>query len=286
MKHTSLFPVVLMSKVLGVSCSGYYKWRTTRPKSEARKAFLARAIEKAFDGSEQTYGSPRIVVELRKMNIHISKTTVARIMRAHNISVIPKKSFTLTTDSKHAYKVAKNLLDRNFTVDQPNRVWVSDITYIAIGRRFCYLTICMDLFDRAIVGWNLSADMSAENTSIKALKKALRNRSVTPSDRLMVHSDRGVQYACKEFVDLLEEYNCVQSMSRKGNCWDNAVAESFFKTIKGEKINKFNLTSFDQAKLLVFKYIDGWYNTKRIHSHLNGLSPVEYFYQNISKLVA
>jgi transposase InsO family protein len=275
-----------MPRALGVSRSGYYKWlKTNKIRQSVYEEKLA-AIERVFQDSDKTYGSPRISVEIKKAGRSLSKTTVARIMKANKLKVVPHRKFIHTTDSNHDFTVSKNLLKRNFTVDAPKKVWVSDITYIPYNNKFCYLTMFMDLYDRAIVGWSLSKDMSTENTTIKALQNALKNRSIDEGQHLLVHSDRGVQYASKEFRNLLKEKKCIQSMSRKGNCWDNAVAESFFKSIKSEKLDRYHIGSYEEAFTLVFRYIDGWYNTKRIHSALNGLSPIEYFFKNIVNLAA
>ena len=149
-----------------------------------------------------------------------------------------------------------------------------------------YLTIVLDLADRMIVGWNLSDNMTANDTTIAAFRKAVKNRNLKKEDFLMFHSDRGVQYACTEFTSILEAYNCTQSMSRKGNCWDNAVAESFFKTIKSEYIYNYKIESQESARSLIFRYIEGWYNTKRIHSALDGKSPLEVFYEKVHILAA
>jgi len=275
-----------MSRVLGVSRSGYYKWLTIYNLRHSKNEKKLEKIKDVFKESGQTYGSPRIAIEIKKAGDTISKTTVARIMKANNLKVVPRKKFVLTTDSDHEYTVSENLLDRKFKVEAPNKVWVSDITYIPYNNKFCYLTIYMDLYDRAIVGWALSKDMTVINTTIAALQKAFKNRTIPKGQSLMIHSDRGVQYASKSFRSILKRKNCVQSMSRKGNCWDNAVAESFFKSIKSEKLDKYEIKSFDEAYTLVFRYIEGWYNTKRIHSALNGMSPIEYFYKNLVNLAA
>ena len=275
-----------MTRLLGVSRSGYYKWLNINTLRQSSDKEILDSIKIVFKQSERTYGSPRIAIEIKKQGFLLSKTTVARIMKKNNIQVVPKKKFVHTTDSDHDFKVCENLLNRNFKVDAPNKVWISDITYIPYENKFCYLTMFMDLYDRAIVGWTLSKDMTVVNTTVKALKNAIENRKLNVNQKLMVHSDRGIQYASNDFKQLLADKNCIQSMSRKGNCWDNVVAESFFKSIKSEKLDKYNIQSFDQAYSLVFRYIDGWYNTKRIHSTLNGLSPVEFFYKNIVNLAA
>ena len=192
----------------------------------------------------------------------------------------------VTTNSKHNFHIPENLLNRNFNVDRINRVWVGDITYIRVNHNWMYLTVVLDLADRMVVGWNLSDNMTANDTSIAAFNKAIQSRNLKKEDQIMFHSDRGVQYACSEFTSKLDEYNCTQSMSRKGNCWDNAVAESFFKTIKCEYIDSYNFESQAIAQSMLFRYIEGWYNTKRIHSALDGKSPLEAFYEKVHILAA
>lgn len=276
----------MMSKVLKVSQSGYYKWRLNKESLKDKCQKLDEGIKKVFDNSNGTYGSPRIAVELEKSDLAVSKNTIARRMQVMNLTARPKKKFVITTDSDHDYEIPDNLLDRNFTVQAPNTAWVSDITYIRVANYWIYLTVVIDLADRMIVGWSLSTDMTAENTVKAAFIMAALNRGLTKKHQLLFHSDRGVQYACNDFTQLLKAYNCTQSMSRKGNCWDNAVAESFFKTIKVESLNKYIFS--DQAMLykIVFRYIEGWYNTVRIHSTLGGISPLMAFKQKSLCLAA
>jgi transposase InsO family protein len=278
--HTCQFSVEMMSKTLQVSRSGYYKWKSNFDYKANKTNRLVDAIKSIHEKSGRTYGSPRVTIELLKQGWEISDTKVARVMSKHQIHVKRKRKYIHTTDSKHSFKTCDNILDRNFEVDSINKAWVSDITYIPLGSTFVYLTMVMDLYDRAIIGWNLSHDMSTRQTTIPVLKKAISNRPVAKPNQLIFHSDRGVQYACHEFKNMLQQLTCVQSMSRKGNCWDNAVAESFFKTIKTEKLNKVKIQSFEHAYSEVFRYIEGWYNTQRIHSHLNGLSPSEFTRKN------
>jgi transposase InsO family protein len=197
-----------------------------------------------------------------------------------------KRKYVRTTDSAHNLRTSPNLLDRQFEVKQVNKVWVSDITYIPTDDGWRYLTVILDLADRAVVSWTLSKTMQAEYTVIKAFMQALGKRSIRPKSGLMFHSDRGVQYACEDFRTILDQYGVVQSMSRKGNCWDNAVAESFFKTIKTEELDRHKLIKASSLNSLIFKYIEGWYNTQRIHSSLGGKTPWETFYEKNLKLAA
>jgi len=262
-----------MCEVFEVSRSGYYRWLKNKEKNEEKKSSLNEQIKTVFESSKSTYGSPRVCIALKKLNIEVSKSTIARRMKDLKISPILKKKFKTTTDSNHDLEISPNLLKREFTVTELGKVWVSDITYIRLKHSFVYLTTIIDLADRMVVGWNLSNNMTDEDTTIAAFKKAIKNRPILPS--LIFHSDRGSQYASKEFRKLLEQEKCIQSMSRKGNCWDNAVAESFFKTIKVESLYRFKFENAAEIYSAIFDYIDGWYNTQRIHSTLGGKSPRE-----------
>jgi len=180
-----------------------------------------------------------------------------------------------TTDSDHDFRISKNHLNREFIVKEPGKVWVSDITYIPTGSGWLYLTIILDLFDRSLIGWSMSSNMTAKDTIIKAWDMAVLKRK--PSDQLMFHSDRGSQYACDEFREILKSEKVLQSMSRKGNCWDNAVAESFFKIIKSELVYHTYFPNHKTARLAIFEFIEIWYNRQRIHSRLNNLTPLQYY---------
>jgi len=264
-----------MSEVLKVSKSGYYTWLKSNKKKETKLVLLDTQIKEVFDASRQTYGSPRIKEELEKKDVEVSKSTVARRMKAIGITPPRKKKYKKTTDSKHNYRISPNVLNREFSVKKLGTVWVSDLTYIRLKDSFVYLTTVIDLADRSVVGWNLSDNMMDIDTTIAAFKKAVKNRKIGPG--LIFHSDRGSQYASDDFRDLLNEHKCIQSMSRKGNCWDNAVAESFFKTIKVESLNRYKFETIEEVYSVVFDYIDGWYNTCRIHSTLAGKSPSQMF---------
>jgi len=273
MDHANEFPVKKMSQVFNVSRSGYYRWLNKKDFNSLRIEILNDEIKLAFKGSRQTYGSPRVQLELKSKNIQVSASTVARRMKSLKLTPKKKKRFKTTTDSKHGLQISPNLLNREFTVTDLGKIWVSDITYIRIKHSFVYLTTVIDLADRMVVGWSLSKNMTDESTVIAAFKKAIINRPITPG--LMFHSDRGSQYASTAFRNLLAKEKCIQSMSRKGNCWDNAVAESFFKTIKTESLNRYKFKNEGEVFSAIFDYIDGWYNTKRIHSTLGGKSPRE-----------
>ena len=236
---------------------------------------LTEKIRVIHSKSKQTYGSPRVTRELIKQDVKVSRPRVARLMKKAKIRSIVKRKFRVTTDSEHKYPVAENKLNRQFKVDKIGTAWVSDITYIKTMQGWLYLTIILDLADRKIVGWALSSTMKAIDTVIPAWKMACKNRSIT--SELIFHSDRGIQYASNEFKSLLDKNPLViRSMSRKGNCWDNAVAESFFKTLKAECVYQNTFINKQQAAIIVFEYIETWYNKKRIHSALGYVSPKEF----------
>ena len=273
MDYANVFPVRKMCQVLSVSRSGYYKWRNKAPMISKKLAEENAEILSIFNSSRRTYGSPRVAEKMNQFAQKLSESTIARRMRDLGISPQLKRKYKKTTDSKHDKAISPNLLDRKFEVDELGCYWVSDITYIRVQDSFVYLTTVIDLADRMVVGWSLSNNTTDKDTVMSAFNKALENRPILPG--LVFHSDRGSQYASKDFRDLLASNRCIQSMSRKGNCWDNAVAESFFKTIKVESLYRFKFKNMDQVYLAIFDYIDGWYNTVRIHSSLGGKSPKE-----------
>lgn len=260
-----------MCKVLKVSRNAYYCWRRQQGaiQAECSKQTFKRHIKAIFEESRQIYGSYKIAVELENRGITLSRSYVAKLMKEMGISSRTRTKFVATTDSDHENPVAENVLDREFTPSQLGQVWVSDITYVRVKDHWAYLTVMLDLADRAVVGWSLSHDMTAENTVVAAWVDARSNRAITPG--FLLHSDRGVQYTCTSFVDMIAlNKHAEQSMSRKGNCWDNAVAESFFKIIKYEELNHHRFNSYE----CVAHYIH-WYNTKRIHSSLAYQTPLE-----------
>jgi len=212
--------------------------------------------------------------ELHKRGYSCSRARVARIMANHGIYARTKRKFKLTTESKHNYPISPNLLNQDFTADRPNQKWVSDITYIRTLAGWLYLTVILDLFNRQIVGWSMSHRLTAAETTIAALIHACQRHR--PSEGLILHSDRGVQFACHEFRDKLLEYHMIQSMSSKGNCYDNAVAESFFATLKTELVYSEKYETKEQAILSIFEYIEVFYNRQRIHSSLGDKTPVEF----------
>lgn len=274
-----LFPIEKMCKVLKVSSSGYFKWKI-RPKSKRLllKEKIKKEISSIYFASKQRYVSPRITFELNALGYKISRITVAKYMKELGLRSKLSKKFKVTTNSKHNYLIVENVLDRNFLVTEPSKVWVSDITYIQTKEGFFYLTTIIDLYDRKIIGQSLSNGMSTEETSLAAWKMAVRNRKF--SNGLIFHSDRGVQYANKKFAKTVESYGVIRSMSRRGNCWDNAVAESFFKSLKTELIYGNKLITKEKMELEIFEYIEIWYNKKRRHSTLNYKTIQEFNNQN------
>ncbi len=280
--HQKEFPIGKMCKVFRVSRSGFYGWRDRTPSDrDSENRILLCEIQRIHGESGASYGSPRIADELKARGFDVSRPRVARLMRRNKIRAVHAKKFTVTTDSKHGFPVAENKLERNFTAEGKGRKWVSDITYVRTPEGWLYLTVILDLFDRKVIGWSQSADLSAENTVIAAWRMAVGNRP--PSERLIFHSDRGIQYACQEFVELVESYRCVErSMSRKGNCWDNAVAESFFKSIKVELIYRNRYAGKKEAAISVFEWIETWYNKNRRHSALGNMTIDEF--ENLSKI--
>jgi len=276
------FGVERMCKTLEVSRGNYYQW-LKEPFSEREKANqkLTEEIRKVHESSKRTYGSPRIMAELIKLGINVGHNRVARLMRENEIKAKMKRKYRNTTDSNHQLPIAENILNRDFNAQKPNQKWVSDITYVWTLSGWLYLCTVIDLYSRKVVGWAMDDNMET-GLVIKALEMACVNRKSEPG--LIFHSDRGSQYASKEFRDYLKKRGFIQSMSRKGNCWGlhaiNAVSESFFHSLKTEELyfNKF----YDkyQAKSCIFAYIELNYNRKRSHSHLGYLSPHQFELKN------
>lgn len=273
--HAAIFPIEKMCNVLQVSPSGYYRWKNKIvPKRVQKMNLMKEKIKAIYFESKQRYGSPRMTVELNTLGFKISRFTVAKYMKQLGLRSKLSKKFKITTDSKHNYLVVENILNRQFLASEPLKVWVSDITYINTKEGFLYLTTIIDLYDRKIIGWSLSNRMCTDQTSLPAWKMAIKNRK--PKEGLIFHSDRGIQYANHKFANTLEFYKITRSMSRTGNCWDNAVAESFFKSLKTELIYGNKLITKEQMRLQIFEYIEIWYNQKRRHSTLNYMTINEF----------
>jgi len=273
-RHENIYPISVMCSVLKASRSGYYEWREGRvsPRELNRQALLAE-IKRIHDESRGAYGSPKILKELRKAGVVCNHKTVEDLMQEHGIRAKRCKKFKVTTDSKHNLPISKNRLKRNFRTKKPNRAWVSDLTYIWTDEGWLYLAVFIDLFSRKIVGWSMSNRMTADIV-VNAFRMGLFSQHGHAPK--LVHSDRGSQYASQLFRDELKKHHCKQSMSRKGDCWDNAVAESFFATIKTELIYQEKYKTREEAKLAVFDYIEVFYNKKRLHSYLGYMSPDEF----------
>lgn len=274
--YAEQFPIQRMCRVLVVSSSGYYSWRGRLPgKRAVANELLEVEVREIFKKSRETYGSPRICRELRAEGSHCGENRIAMLMRKAGIQGRPPRRFVVTTDSNHNLPVAANLLNRQFEVAAPNRVWSSDITYIRTAQGWLYLAVVIDLFSRRIVGWALNSSLHTEIVA-NALKMGLTSRRGEDLQGLLFHSDRGSQYASEEFRQLATNHGITLSMSRRGNCWDNAPSESFFSTLKVELIYRNDYHTTEQARLDIFNYIEVFYNRRRRHSTLDYTSPLDY----------
>lgn len=284
-QYAGAFRVSSLCRVMQVSRSGYYAWRD-RPLGvrASENTTLLGHIREVFASSQETYGSPRIHRELCQAGISCGENRVARLMRTAGIRPEPTRRFVRTTDSDHGLPLFENRLNRQFSPEAAqsvNRRWVSDITYVWTGEGWLYLAVVLDLFSRRVVGWSLSATLHKEIV-LDALGMAVSLRR--PGEGLLHHSDRGSQYASGAFQDALCAAGMVCSMSRRGNCWDNAVAESFFATLKRELIHRQAFTTRESARGAVFEYIEVWYNRKRLHSSLGYLSPEAFERRHAEKM--
>jgi transposase InsO family protein len=269
-------PVRAMCRLLEVRPSGYYAWtRQGEPCGrEAAKLRLIESIRRVHERSGGTYGSPRVHQALKKQGVICSRKRVEKLMRQERIRSTRHRRFRIkTTDSNHAHAVAGNLLDRRFERETINQAWVSDITYVATDEGWLYVASVMDLCSRRIIGWSTADHLRAE-LATEALTKAIRQRC--PTEDLLHHSDRGVQYACGEYQAILERHGITCSMSRGGNCYDNASMESFFKTFKVELVYQEHYASRGEARKSIHSYIEVFYNRQRLHSSLGYRSPAEY----------
>jgi len=276
-RHEGEHDVRLMCAVLEVSPSGYYASRKRSPCARAiADERLLLNVRMAHEKSGGTYGAPRVQRELKGEGIHVGTKRVARVMRADGLrGRAPRRRRVATTDSTHTHPIAPNLLARRFDVNGMalNQVWVSDITYVPTQQGWVYLATVLDLASRRVIGWAMRDTLDTELT-ISALEMAIAMRRPTPG--LLHHSDRGSQYACADYRAVLEAHGMTASMSRKGNCWDNAVAESFFATLELELILNHRWATRDEARRAIFRYIETWYNRERRHSTLDYVSPAAY----------
>jgi len=269
----SEYPLGLLCRVLGVSRSGYFAWsgRAESRRSEERRRLLGR-IRAVHEASRKTYGSPRIHRQLVAEGERLSRGRVERLMAMGGIRAWQRRRFVATTDSKHRLPVAENLLERAFDVEAPDKVWVSDITHVPTAEGWLYLAGVVDLGTRQVVGWSMSERLD-KRLVVEALRLAYGRRK--PGAGLLHHSDRGCQYASQEYQELLKEYGMRASMSRKGNCWDNAPMESFFASLKKELVHRERFGTRQEARKALFEYIEVFYNRKRLHSSLGYLAPAE-----------
>ena len=263
-----------MCRNLNVSTAGYYAWRGRKQSARARSDEVLKVRIRAIHReNKERYGSPRIHAELQALGIRVGRKRVARLMRLEELRSKKPRKFRVTTLSSHSYPIARNVLARRFKVSRPNRAWVADITYFATAQGWLYLAVVLDLYSRRVVGWAMSERI---NTSLvlDALRMAISTRK--PKAGLVVHTDRGSQYACRDYVQFILQHGIVPSMSRKGDCWDNAVAESFFANLKIEIRPERLWQSRDEARTAIFEYLETWYNRRRRHSTNRYLSPVEF----------
>ena len=268
------FPIARMCRLLDVSSSGYYAWQN-RPAAARTKADARLVVEVvgAHSRSRGTYGSPRVHAELRARGVRVGRKRVERLMREQGLQARRKRRFRHTTDSKHPHPVAPNILRRRFDPAAPNTVWVTDVTYVWTDEGWLYLAVMLDLFARKVVGWATSHENDT-TLALAALGAALRTRR--PPAGLVHHSDRGSPYASADYSSVLRRAGIVASMSRTGDCWDNAVAESFFATIKAELIEAERFPSRAAATAAIAAYIERFYNPQRRHSYLGYVSPIEF----------
>jgi putative transposase len=274
--HLDQYSMRALCQALEVSRSGFYAWRSRPVKS----CLLDHKIEQMNQQHKGRLGGPAMAQHITKSGFRSSERTVGRRMRKLGIKARFSKRFRVTTDSGHKLPVANNILNREFTVQKPDQVWVTDITYILTNEGWLYLAVMLDLFSRKIVGWHVSNRID-KDLVCSALEMALMTRGFPVG--VLVHSDRGSQYCSELFIQMILQYKLHQSMSRKGNCWDNAVAESFFATLKKQTIHGNKFETREQARLEVFEYIEGYYNRVRRHSTLDWLTPIEFEDQHTNR---
>lgn len=267
------FPVATLCRVVGVTRQGYYAYTKRRPrKGGVSETSLRDRLRSLHAESRGTYGSPRLLAALRAEGAHVGKRRVERAMRSMGLAARTRRRFRVTTKANPAHEVVSNTLARRFEASKPNERWVTDISYVWTEEGWCYLAVILDLFSRAVVGWSLDASLSTK-LPLAALDMAVKRRN--PERGLLHHSDRGCQYTSNDYVDALHELGIELSMSRRGNCWDNAVAESFFATLKTELVYGRSWSTRQTLRLAVFDYIEVFYNRKRLHSTLSYKTPAQ-----------
>ena len=277
----ALYPLRLLCRVLGVSRSGYYAWRVRKPSDRALEDERLRPkVVEAFKVGRGTYGSPRVLSELIDQGFEVGRRRIGRLMRELGLRGISPRKFRVTTDSDHEHPIAQNVLARNFEAQRRNEKWVTDITYIWTSEGWLYLATVMDLYSRRIVGWAMADHMRTE-LCLDALQMALKQRANI--EGLVHHSDRGVQYASDRYRDALEAEQIECSMSRRADCWDNAVAESFFGTLKNELIYRRPWLDRESARHAISEYIEVFYNRIRRHSTIGNISPAKFEEMDLAK---
>jgi transposase InsO family protein len=268
------FPVVMMSRVLSVSRAGFYAWLRREPSAQAqRREAVTTVLEKTYHRYKRRYGAPRLTKELNAAGMSCSENYVAKLLRARRLRALNGRRFRYQRSAPSTLPVRQNLLARDFGSEGPNRKWVSDITYVPIGRSWAYLAVVLDLYSRKVVGWAVDTHVR-ETLILEALGMAIGQRQAAPG--LLLHSDQGVQYRANEYQQTLHDLGITASMSRKGNCWDNAVMEAFFARLKVELIYPENYTSIEALRIGLFEYIEIFYNRQRRHSALGYDNPAHY----------
>jgi len=271
--HSDLFSVSRMCRLLDVSRTGYCQWRVRSPsEGSIANATLDAQVAAIHAAMKRSYGRPRIVRDLHARGVRVGHERVRKSLQRQTLRPVYKRPYRVTTDSAHRKPIAPNILDRRFDAWQVNQAWVADITYIATGEGWLYLACIMDLASRRIVGWSMSDRMKADLVC-QALRSAYWKRK--PAAGLIMHSDRGSQYASDEHRQLIKDYRMIQSMSRRGSCWDNAAMESFFKTLKVERVYQLRYDTRADARLDIVDWIEGFYNRRRMHSSINYQTPVD-----------
>ena len=274
-EHREVWPIKIQCVVLEVSRSGFYAWRVREPSAtQMRQKSLTETIREIHIQSDRNYGAPRVYRELLKQGHAVNQKTVEKYMRDADIRSKTHRKFRVsTTDSNHSHPIAPNIVNRNFAPSAKNETWTADITYIPTDEGWLYLAVVEDLFTRKIVGWSMSGSMESRLV-VDALEMAVQRE--LPGEGLVAHSDRGVQYASDHYQQLLAKHDITCSMSRKGNCWDNAPMESFFATLKKELVHHEHYRTHAEARQSLFKYIEVFYNRQRSHSALGYVSPVQF----------
>jgi transposase InsO family protein len=284
-EHRGDYPLALIAKVFEVSTSGYYEWLHRPPSArQRRRQVLAEAVRETFHESHENYGSRKVTEELVKAELNVCRNTVARIMREENLrSRTQKRRFVITTNSDHADPIAPNRLARDFHASRPDQKWVADITYVPTATGWAYVAAVMDLFSRKIVGWAVSESLESDLV-IDALDQAIRTRR--PASGLVHHSDRGCQYASERYRRLLDDHRIACSMSRRGDCWDNAPMERLMNSLKNEWTNHHSYRCVEDVQRSLFHYIEIFYNRRRRHQALGYLPPEAFEVKNAPSNVA